>query len=67
MVLRIGGESGKNRALISWNYLDKEDLTADTLLIKEQIGSTWGIAYDKKKKATYLSAFLRRHVGFIRQ
>ena len=28
-----------------------------------QVGSLWGVAYDKKRKKIYSSAFLRRHVG----
>ena len=30
---------------------------------KDEIGSTWGIAYTKRDKMLFMGAFLKRHVG----
>ncbi len=37
---------------------------ADTLFRGHQIGSTWGLAYNKNKKHLYASTVLRRHTGY---
>ncbi len=33
------------------------------LVLQHQVGSTWGVAYSKLSKKTFISAFLKRHTG----
>ncbi len=59
----VGGSitaTGVSDALVSFGY----DFTSEiTLATKDQIGSTWGVAYNRFTKQIYSSAFLKRHVG----
>jgi len=59
------GDSGNLRALVVWDYNDTEASSYDVLANKSDIGSVWGLAYNKRTKDIYASAVLKRHVGLL--
>lgn len=42
----------------------KKPSTRFKIASKSQVGSTWGLAYDKNKEQLYMSAFAKRHVAY---
>ncbi len=59
------GDSGDLRSLVVWDYNNTTDLDFTTLAKKNQVGSLWGIAYDRKKRDIYAAAILKRHSGLL--
>jgi trimeric autotransporter adhesin len=55
------GGSANDAALVSFNY----DLTGSKSVVAKipDVGSVWGIAYNKYDNQLYSATFLRRHVG----
>ena len=52
-------------ALFSFNYNNSGTTPAPTVDLEvQQTGSVWGTAYQKTTKRLFLSAFLKRHIGF---
>jgi uncharacterized repeat protein (TIGR01451 family) len=49
--------------LVAWQYKNKKAHAFNIVVNKNQLGSIWGIAYDKNHRVLYTSALLRRHVG----
>ncbi len=54
---------GDNRAIVKWEYTNLNDEDFTKIIEKQDIGSTWGIAYKKDTQDIFVSAFLRRHIG----
>ena len=60
------GVLNTNPVVVSLDYTDAGITTQNvypTGATADAVGSTWGVAYDKKTKLTYLSAFLKRQAG----
>ena len=51
---------GAGNVLVSWPYNNGAE---KPLATKNQIGSTWGLAYAKKSRQLFSSAFVKRYVG----
>jgi hypothetical protein len=52
------------KGVLAYPYLNSGVTTAPTnLMTKAQVGSTWGIGYDKYRQTVYAGAFLKRHVA----
>ncbi len=49
--------------MIVWNYDNTDSKSYETLANKSDIGSVWGLAYDKRTKDIYTAAILKRHIG----
>ncbi|MBL7787206.1 MAG: hypothetical protein JNM36_14970, partial [Chitinophagales bacterium] len=61
-----GGTAGSQTAFKRMPYGTNGDVTSTgttTVATAAQVGSLWGVAYDKKRDKIYTSAILRRHVG----
>ncbi len=62
--LASGSQSATEEALVCFNTSYEGTRPAPTkLAIAQEIGSTWGITYNKKTETIYTSAVLKRHVG----
>ncbi len=59
------GDSGDKRSLVMWDYNDTQELSFDILAKKSDIGSVWGLAYDKRTKDIYTASILKRHIGLL--
>ena len=59
--------SGVNDVLVQYNYSFSGGHSASqqTLAFKDEIGSTWGIAYNRANGDVYAAAFLKRHVPLV--
>lgn len=57
------GGTGGDRALSTWSY-NNTGLTGDasTISTMSQIGSTWGLAYNRVKRELYSAAVLKAHI-----
>ncbi|WP_375446149.1 SdrD B-like domain-containing protein [uncultured Fibrella sp.] len=61
-----GSASGLVDALVAFPYgtSGPKDMTKITMLAQaKEIGTVWGVSYDKYRKKTYSSATLKRHAG----
>ena len=61
-----GSASGLVDALVAFPYgtSGPKDMTKITMLAQaKEIGTVWGVAYDKYRKKVYSSATLKRHAG----
>lgn len=62
----INGRETDSEAFFSFPYNSSGQTSVNTTLAKSQeIGSTWGVAYDRKNQKIYTSAFLKRHVSMV--
>lgn len=64
--LPVGAKAGKLDALVSFNYRTTglaDMAKVNHLSNADQVGSLWGVAYNKFNKKLYSSAILRRHTG----
>ena len=63
----LGGKAaanvGNNASLIKWDYKNYDSEDYDILKHKKDVGSIWGIAYNKNNKSIYAAAVVKRHVG----
>ena len=57
--------TGINDVLVRWLYNNTNTQTNGKRVIatKQQIGSTWGLAYARETKKMYVASFLKRHSG----
>jgi hypothetical protein len=57
--------AGALDTLVAWRYQDSGTSTTNKLTLADakDIGSTWGLAYDKCRNKMYVSAVVRRHSG----
>jgi hypothetical protein len=57
--------SGANDVLVHWNYYNTGTVTTKkhTIATKNQIGSTWGVAYSRGSGDVFVSSFVKRHCG----
>jgi hypothetical protein len=57
--------SGVNDVVVKWQYSDSlTDVTHKTVVAtKQQVGSTWGMAYARSTKHAYTASFVKRHCG----
>ncbi|MEM7128148.1 MAG: SdrD B-like domain-containing protein [Chloroflexota bacterium] len=59
-----GDSSGNEDVLVSFAYDNSGTAPAPTHeAVASQIGSTWGVAYQRSTEQLYTSAFVKRHVG----
>ncbi|WP_157585430.1 SdrD B-like domain-containing protein, partial [Runella zeae] len=59
-----GAASGTGDVLVSWPYSNSGTTgTVNHLATQTQIGSTYGLTYDRTGKQLYSSSWLKRHVG----
>lgn len=65
-----GDTSGAEDVLVQWDYdlrgvynVTPNNPPPDHIAGRNQIGSTWGLAYDRQNELLYSAAFLKRHVG----
>ncbi|MBL7787203.1 MAG: DUF11 domain-containing protein [Chitinophagales bacterium] len=61
-----GGNSGTTAAIKKMPYGTSGNVTTagtTTVATASQVGSLWGVAYDRKRNKIYSSAVLRRHAG----
>ena len=60
-----GNSSGAEDALVQWRYNDIGEGDDNKLTSAEasQVGSLWGVAYNRQDGKVYTSAVLKRHVG----
>jgi len=59
--------SGTSDVLVAFNYDNSGLATPDELThlaVNSQVGSVWGVAYDRVERQLYSSSVLRPHVGF---
>ena len=62
----INGRENNSEAFFSFPYNSTGNTPVNTTLARSQeIGSTWGVAYDRKNNKIYTSAFLKRHVAMV--
>lgn len=70
-----GGSSGEQDVVYAWPYnrngwwFDYPSLSAtadppNSLAINSQMGSTWGLAWERATKTLFTAAMLKRHAGF---
>lgn len=60
-----GGTSGSQAGFVWFSASNTGESTPPSnTLPASQLGSVWGVAYNKKQNALYTSAFYKRHVGF---
>ncbi|HAK78021.1 MAG TPA: hypothetical protein DCM71_14200, partial [Runella sp.] len=62
----VGSLSGQLDALVTFDYgtTGPKDMSKMELLAKaEEVGTLWGVAYDRHKHKVYTSATLKRHAG----
>jgi len=62
----VGSLSGQMDALVAFDYgtTGPKDMSKIALLAKaEEVGTLWGVAYDRYKHKVYTSATLKRHAG----
>ena len=61
----VAPNTGGGDVLIGFDYnvIGSSPTNKTTDGIRTDIGSTWGLAYDKATKQMFVSAFLKRHVG----
>lgn len=60
-----GGTSGTQAGFVWFNASNTGETTPPSnTLPASQMGSVWGVAYNKKQNALYTSAFYKRHSGF---
>jgi hypothetical protein len=60
-----GGSSGDRPALVAIPYTASGEAALNIDLAQtSEIGSTWGVAFQKETKTIFSSAFLKRHVGW---
>lgn len=60
--------AGLNDVLVEYAYSasgNAHSPTQQTIAFKNEIGSTWGIAYDRENGDVYAAAFLKRHVPLV--
>lgn len=59
------GTNSANGGLHSFPYSTSGNYSPNNVieLTKAELGSVWGVAYDKPKKRVFEAAFLKRHVG----
>jgi hypothetical protein len=61
----IGGTSGDLDVLVAVPYSATGNTSVNIYLAKnEEIGPTWGVAYQRETKKVFSSAFLKRHCGW---
>ncbi|MBL7826087.1 MAG: hypothetical protein JNJ57_05610, partial [Saprospiraceae bacterium] len=61
-----GGNVAGDPALVGFPYDANGPVNMGLITMyadQSQVGSTWGVAYDKKRKRVYSASFLRRHTG----
>ncbi len=58
----LGGDIINRDAFVALNY----DATGSVahLAVAEEIGSTWGMIYDRRSETAFVSSFIKRHSGF---
>jgi hypothetical protein len=61
-VLRPGNQSGARSTAVSFPY--NGAITPRTLANEAQTGGVWGVAYQPQKRTVFVSAMMKRHVGF---
>ncbi len=59
-----GGSSGEGDVLVSYPYTSSTSADISKVAINKQIGTAWGLAYDKINQDFYTGAMLKRHAGF---
>ena len=60
-----GGTSGSLPVLVAVPYSASGDGGSNVYLtLNSEMGSTWGVAYQKETKKVFTSAFLKRHCGW---
>ncbi|NJM42750.1 MAG: hypothetical protein HC853_19445 [Anaerolineae bacterium] len=53
--------SGQTQSVVSFNYDFSGAMTIEAT--KSEVGSTWGLAWNREHKMAFVSAVLKRHVG----
>ena len=59
----LGGTSGEGDVLISYDY-NSNSTDINKVALNKEIGSVWGLAYDKINQDFFVGAMLKRHTGF---
>ena len=59
-----GGTSGIGDVLVSYPYENATPGDVSKVAINSQIGTAWGLAYDRVHQNFYTGAMLKRHAGF---
>lgn len=57
--------SGINDVMVKYPYSASgasHDVNHSTIALKNEIGSTWGIGYDRETQSLYAGAFVKRHI-----
>ncbi|NPA28207.1 MAG: hypothetical protein GXN91_04100, partial [Epsilonproteobacteria bacterium] len=57
--------ASNTKDLLRWKIRDYKDNSYNVVASKSQLGTIWGLAYDKEKQDIYAAAFLRRHTGLL--
>ncbi len=61
-----GGPSDQG-GILSWPYLNSGagGATETSIANEQEVGSVWGIAYDKKRAKIYAATMVKRHAGIL--
>lgn len=59
-----GGTAGTNNNLYIFPYDMSNDGGTSRRLVNSQLGSVYGLAYQKATRTIFMSAYLKRHAGF---
>ncbi len=62
-----GGTPSVQGGLVKWPYLNSGTggATETRIATEQDVGSVWGLAYDKKRQKVYAATMLKRHVGIL--
>ena len=60
----LGGSSGEGDVLVAYPYHNPTSNDISKLALNKEIGTAWGLAYDKITQNFYTGAMLKRHAGF---
>jgi len=60
----LGGSSGEGDVLVSYPYNNPTPSDMQKLAFNKEMGTVWGLAYDKSSQSFYTGAMLKRHAGF---
>lgn len=58
-----GAQTGTQSVLVSFPYNSTGTPSYNTNAVANQVGSVWGLAYNKNSNRVYAAAFIKRHSG----
>lgn len=59
-----GSQAGQREVLIGLDFNAMDSPPHTTLALAEEMGSVWGLIFQRSEKKIFSAAFMKRHVGF---